>query len=535
MTLSLTRLLVLLLVLVQCFTLTVAGRKKKTSKLYKYNRGSYTYDASVPLVRSYSGALPEVLIPYLLDEAKKTNAWEKRVRNKHLKHSKAATNWASMANILEPRTASEMAVALLFKIAFPDGKLPAGGIGGGEWWVQLRNTNENIGFHVDKDEGVASEEQWMKMPVLSTITYLTNEGGPTLILDQASNRGGNVQIPELPTSGVLVYPKKNRHVLFKGNLQHGVVGEFGGKRPVGGNKRRISFLVNWWDKKPMSPYCMDINDKTAENEIRSDLLKSSGIMSSMFGGDKVNNFWTTLSDQFEDIQHDLEDFTQVDVPEDGSPRRRRFDIQVPPTKRYNFPVPHDIDYNYQQQILQFDWDHSDVNGILRNLELRNNMCQHLFHNVPGLKVVLFRDGKDKRRAMQFDLDVAYQVAKPYVDLEARTGTVIYSANARSTNRAMLNFAKTTFGIKPSKRSKNIFPAVGAMLVTKKKKKRFFQMPEHLPIEPEVILNWIGKIETKQKEVLKHEVRNGKLRSESTKKKKRTRKRVAVEEEEDYEL
>ena len=185
MTLSLTNLLVLLLALVQCFTLTVAGRKKKTSKLYKYNRGSYTYDASVPLVRSYSGALPEVLLPYLLDEAKKTNAWEKRVRNKHLKHSKAATNWASMANILEPRTASEMAVALLFKIAFPDGKLPAGGIGGGEWWVQLRNTNENIGFHVDKDEGVASEEQWMKMPVLSTITYLTNEGGPTLILDQS--------------------------------------------------------------------------------------------------------------------------------------------------------------------------------------------------------------------------------------------------------------------------------------------------------------------------------------------------------------
>jgi len=107
------------------------------------------------------------------------------------------------------------------------------------------------------------------------------------------------------------------------------------------------------------------------------------------------------------------------------------------------------------------------------------------------------------------MDVSYQVAKPYIDLEETTGTVIYAANAQSTNRQMLQLARSWFAIRPSKSQKNIYPAVGAMLVNKKKKKKYFQMPEHLPIEPEVILNWIGKIETKQREVLQHEVRNGK--------------------------
>merc|ERR1712166_187317 len=153
---------------------------------------------------------------------------------------------------------------------------------GGEWWVQLRKTNENIGFHVDKDEGVASEEQWMKMPALSTVTYLTDEGGPTL-----------------------VFPKKNRHILFRGNLQHGVVGEFGEK---GVDIKRVTFLVNWWDKKPMSPYCMSIDDATAENDIRSDLLQSSSwesLTSSLLGGaNKVDALFSQLQDAADQVTHD---------------------------------------------------------------------------------------------------------------------------------------------------------------------------------------------------------------------------------------
>ena len=508
---------------------TTASSSLPEGYFINWNQGSYTYSPDVPIVRSYADALPEAIIPYLLNEAEKAHAWEKRVRDPNLKHSKAATNWVDMANILKPRTASEMAVNFLLKLAFPDGTLPKGGIAGGEWWIQSRNTNENIGFHVDKDEGVASEEQWMKMPALSTVTYLTDEGGPTLVLNQSSNRGGNQQTPELPTQGILVFPKKNRHILFRGNLQHGVVGEFGEK---GVNIKRVTFLVNWWDKKPMSPYCMSIDDATAENDIRSDLLQSSSwesLTSSLLGGaNKVDALFSQLQDAADQVTHDTtETFNRIEIPEDGSSKRKRFDIRVPPTKRYNFPVPHDIATNYQQQIVEFDWDPQDVNGILRNLDFNSHMCMHLFHNRVGLKIVIFRDNKNKKNAMEFDLDVAYQVAKPYVDLEESTGTVIYSADAGSRNRNMLQLAKNSFGIRTSKRNKNIFPAVGAMLVTGKKKKRFFQMPDTLPMEPEVILNWIGQIETKQKVVLDHEIVNGRFKKKKTgsgsKKKKKKRK------------
>ena len=135
----------------------------------------------------------------------------------------------------------------------------------------------------------------------------------------------------------------------------------------------------------------------AENDIRSEKLKSSGIMSSMFG-DKVTPLWEAVQKEaVSNRPHKLERFRKMET----TGWTRRFDIQVPPTKRYNFPVPTDIDYKYARQILEFDWDQNDVGGILRKLDLKNSMCMHLLNNVPGLKVVIFRNGKDKKRALKF--------------------------------------------------------------------------------------------------------------------------------------
>ena len=41
---------------------------------------------------------------------------------------------------------------------------------GAEWWYQARDTTENIGFHYDKDEGIASNEMRMVYPQISTVT-----------------------------------------------------------------------------------------------------------------------------------------------------------------------------------------------------------------------------------------------------------------------------------------------------------------------------------------------------------------------------
>ena len=59
-----------------------------------------------------------------------------------------------------------------------------------EWWSQVRDTKEDITFHYDKDEGICSLEHKYIYPIKSTITYLTNVGGPTAIFnDEEYNNG----------------------------------------------------------------------------------------------------------------------------------------------------------------------------------------------------------------------------------------------------------------------------------------------------------------------------------------------------------
>ena len=70
---------------------------------------------------------------------------------------------------------------------------------------------------------MASEHWQMSYPVLSTITYLDDVGAPTLILNQTSP-AGHGETPLIPEYGTLVYPKLGRHVIFRGDLQHGTVG-----------------------------------------------------------------------------------------------------------------------------------------------------------------------------------------------------------------------------------------------------------------------------------------------------------------------
>jgi hypothetical protein len=219
----------------------------------EYRNGAYTYSDAVPLLRSHRDALPAALLQLLVAESATASKYEKTSRAKSLRHGKASTHWLPVSEFAQPRTAIEATIARLYALDFPDGD-PAGGIAGAEWWFQTRSANDTIGFHYDKDEGTASTEWYMKMPALSTVTYCTNSGAPTLILNQTTNRNGNVETPAVPLHGVLVYPRVGRHVAFRGNLQHGVVGTLGEAGGSGAGKR-ISFLVNWWDKKPIAPYC----------------------------------------------------------------------------------------------------------------------------------------------------------------------------------------------------------------------------------------------------------------------------------------
>jgi hypothetical protein len=545
------------------------------SPLYGYDRGSYSYAPAVPLVRAHGGVFPDGFLALLADECRNSNGWEKTARDPNLKDSKAATNWASMAQIREPRGAAEMAMAILYEFAFPGGAEPEGGIAGGEWWVQMRNSNENIGFHVDKDEGIASEEQWMKMPVLSTVTYLTDVGGPTLVLNQSSNRGGNKQEPELPVKGVLVYPKKNRHMLFRGNLQHGVVGEFG---QDGGE--RITFLVNWWDKRPMAPYCVEVSDHVMDTHIRSRALLAEGPaaeakaaaaaaaaaaaeggsvlgwVGSMVWGSSSDStaddaagkedaltpqskqaLWTNIQDQIaagaigpgSEMSH-REMPEPVHVPTEAG-GVRRVDIRVPPRKRYNFPVPATAadGITFAGKVVEYNWRPKDVGGILHDLDASSRMCLHLFENVPGIKVVIFRDGRNKDVAERFDLDVSYKVGRAFLASERFGGPQVYAANTRGGHRYVNNLLTNTYGGKPRKTK----VMVAAMVVDGKRRRAYYRMRQRSKSEaPPVdsIVSWVNKLAAMDADTLKYdEVRSGKQRKRGGGKKKKKRKKPRSQE------
>lgn len=58
---------------------------------------------------------------------------------------------------------------------------------GAEWWIQIReegyHSDLGMPFHWDKDERLREATGVMKYPEVSTVTYLTEHGAPTMVLE----------------------------------------------------------------------------------------------------------------------------------------------------------------------------------------------------------------------------------------------------------------------------------------------------------------------------------------------------------------
>ena len=158
--------------------------------------------------------------------------------------------------------AIEQAIEVLLRLDFPDSDERAI-VRGAEWWVQRRRPKETIGFHYDKDEAMASDRGILRCPTESTVTYLGDAGGPTFIVNRTTPDGNGAD-PLLPRRATAVYPRRNRHVVFRGNLAHGVAGDLSHST----SGKRITLLVNWWQEKPMEPNCVYLSD---------DVIKQVGV------------------------------------------------------------------------------------------------------------------------------------------------------------------------------------------------------------------------------------------------------------------
>ncbi len=170
---------------------------------------------------------------------------------------------------------------------------------GAEWWTLVLDTpsddqptkkttigdedddedgeDDEVGMHFDADYGLEEQVAGMMVhPRVATVTYLTDTGVPTLILDKKSPPMTDPERKSLNgdiSKGWLSHPSFGKHVAFDGRLLHGAPGEYfpavakkhdGGEEPkakkmkvdgasdVDDNEsmafggKRITFLVNVW-------------------------------------------------------------------------------------------------------------------------------------------------------------------------------------------------------------------------------------------------------------------------------------------------
>jgi len=106
---------------------------------------------------------------------------------------------------------------------------------GAEWWFRATATDTEFPFHFDRDEGIRTS---IVSPSLASILYLSNAGGPTVILGATPSRSA------APDAGIAVHPRPGRFGMFPGELLHGVLPGPSSRWP------RVTMLVNWWRTVP---------------------------------------------------------------------------------------------------------------------------------------------------------------------------------------------------------------------------------------------------------------------------------------------
>jgi hypothetical protein len=119
----------------------------------------------------------------------------------------------------------------LIQIEFPE---KADKIRVAEWWAHCRPHSMGHQMHYDSENEGEGE---IRHPILSSVLYLTECGGPTLVTNQVM--GG-----PLASKGYMIYPEVNRVGIFDSKYLHGVVP---GRGPKMVHERRCTFMIGFWD------------------------------------------------------------------------------------------------------------------------------------------------------------------------------------------------------------------------------------------------------------------------------------------------
>mmetsp|Transcript_52890 Transcript_52890/g.172099 ORF Transcript_52890/g.172099 Transcript_52890/m.172099 type:complete len:284 (-) Transcript_52890:267-1118(-) len=135
--------------------------------------------------------------------------------------------WVFAKDVLQqPCNPPEVLIGQLLRC--PDVIATIGEVAGAQWsWHDYLDTDDPKVFHTDCNRRLVDCETIRTNPDWSSVVYLTNEGGATMIWQD--------------NEFVAVQPYRGRYLLFPGDLPHGVLCA---QEPK--NKDRVILSITWW-------------------------------------------------------------------------------------------------------------------------------------------------------------------------------------------------------------------------------------------------------------------------------------------------
>lgn len=180
---------------------------------------------------------------------------------KSAEYSEGQTFWIGAGDA--PRCSLERAALEIFRFhTGVDGCTFDASRSGAEWWsLAMDAESSQVAWHWDKDYSL--EHGGINIsPHLATVTYLSDVGAPTLMVDKTCSTDYSANISGEANVALLSRPQYGKHVVFDGRYLHaapselslwasdssggdGVEGEAGAVAAAA-RPKRVSFLVNLW-------------------------------------------------------------------------------------------------------------------------------------------------------------------------------------------------------------------------------------------------------------------------------------------------
>jgi len=143
----------------------------------------------------------------------------------------------------QPETAAEVAGRALLTHVLGHRVNDFAGI---EWWCVSQAAK--VGNHLRYDTSLTN--RGLSKPMYASVLYLSDEGGPTIVLDQVSGW------PAMPHEGHVVMPRTNRFVVFSGELRHGTIPAVSNGKHDDRRQYRRAIVFNFWSfATPAPPSC----------------------------------------------------------------------------------------------------------------------------------------------------------------------------------------------------------------------------------------------------------------------------------------